>query len=247
MNVTQQMSFYRIRGRPMEDTLTIAYLYNFENKGSKEFTIILDRSTLSLVPFTRTAPPPWTLLDRHRCAICTVNAGKIPHCPIAVNLAGIVEEFNGFFSYETVAVTVTTAERTYGKSTDIQTGLSALIGIIMVTSGCPVMERLKPMVRFHLPFATLEETLYRMVSTYLVAQFLLQRKGKAVTPSLAEVEKIYTDVAEVNRNFAERLRSAAERDANINALVNLDCFASMAPFAMEKVLEEIEPYFAAYF
>jgi hypothetical protein len=231
----------------MEDTIAISYCYTFGNDESKEFTITLDRKTLALIPRATGAPPSWTALDHNRCDICTIDANAIPNCPIAVNLAGIVAEFREFFSYETVAVTVTTEERTYLKTTDIQIGLSALIGIIMVTSGCPVMERLKPMVRFHLPFATIQETLYRMVSTYLVAQFFLQRKGKAFSPAIDEVEKIYADVAEVNRNFAMRLRNEADRDANINALVNLDCFAAMAPIMIEDLLEEIEPYFSAYF
>ena len=36
------------------------------------------------------------------------------------------------------------------------------------------MESLKPMVRFHLPFATVEETVFRSVSTYLLSQYLAE-------------------------------------------------------------------------
>jgi len=40
------------------------------------------------------------------------------------------------------------------------------------------MDPLKPMVRYHLPFASLDETVYRMVSAVLVAQLIReQRKG----------------------------------------------------------------------
>ena len=34
-------------------------------------------------------------------------------------------------------------------------------GLIMATAGCPWTDRLRPMARFHLPFATEAETVYR--------------------------------------------------------------------------------------
>ena len=54
----------------------------------------------------------------------------------------------------------------------------SLIGIYMVTSGCPIMDKLRPMARFHLPFASTEETIYRAISTYLLGQYFLEQKGK---------------------------------------------------------------------
>ena len=54
------------------------------------------------------------------------------------------------------------------------------------------------------------------------------------------------EVSIVNRDFANRLRDAAKKDANINALVNLDCFAAMMPFAAEETLKNLKPYFGAY-
>lgn len=161
-------------------------------------------------------------------------------------MAHIAEEFKDYFSYESVKVSVTTKERVYSKTTSLQEGLSSLIGIIMVTSGCPVMERLKPVVRFHLPFATLEETIYRMVSMYLMAQVFIKQAGRLADWELKGLKKIYADVSQVNRDFAERLSDAARRDANLNALVNLDCFATMIPMTTESVLDEIKGYFKQY-
>jgi hypothetical protein len=158
----------------------------------------------------------------------------------------IVETFKDRLSHEQVSVEVVTGERTYRKSTTIQEGLSSLKGIVMTTSGCPVMERLKPMVRFHLPFATLEETSFRMIAMYLVAQYYRRQKGLAADDSLGGLEQIYADVTEVNKCFARRLLEATKKDANLNALVNLDCFAEMVPLTAEEMLAEFEPYFAAY-
>jgi len=41
----------------------------------------------------------------------------------------------------------------------------------------PIFEKLKPMVRFHLPFASIEETKYRAISMYLLAQYFLYQQG----------------------------------------------------------------------
>ncbi len=39
---------------------------------------------------------------------------------------------------------------------------------------------------------------------------------------------------------------AANKDANVNALVNLDCFATAIPMTAEDMLNEIKNYFTAY-
>ena len=68
------------------------------------------------------------------------------------------------------------------------------------------MERLKPMGRFHLPFATLEETIFRMVSMHLVAQYFQKQSGRTVEWNLDGLAKVYAEVGVVNRDFAQRLR-----------------------------------------
>jgi hypothetical protein len=59
-------------------------------------------------------------------------------------------------------------------------------------------------------------------------------------------ERTYSKVSIMNRDFAVRLSNAAKKGANINALVNLDCFAAMMPLAAEDTLQAIKPYFSAY-
>jgi len=46
--------------------------------------------------------------------------------------------------------------------------------------------------------------------------------------------------------ITRQLRDTANKDANVNSLVNLDCFAQMVPLVAEDALREIKPYFAAY-
>ena len=189
--------------------------------------------------------PDWAILTHNQCSLCPLDEDIHSYCPVAAHLAGVVEKFSKFVSHDKVAVACMVEERTYSKNTTVQMGLSPLLGVIMTTSGCPILEQLKPMVRFHLPFASLEETIFRMVSMHLVAQYLQQQSGKTPDWTLEGLTNIYAEVAQVNNDFSERLLSAAHNDVNVNALVNLDAFAKMVPLAAESMLRKITPYFSA--
>ena len=54
------------------------------------------------------------------------------------------------------------------------------------------------------------------------------------------------DVSAVNRDFAQRVHAAAKKDANVNALVNLDCFATLVPMTVDSVLEQTRDCFGAH-
>ena len=230
----------------MENDLNITFTFSFANGSRKIFPIVLDKSDLSLRAKKSADLPLWVILNYHQCENCPLDAALHQYCPVAVNIAGIVEEFKDFVSHEKARVTVAVEERIYAKDTTVQQGLTPLLGIIMTTTGCPVMEQLKPMVRFHLPFASLTETIFRMSTMFLMAQFLRSLEGKSAVWSLDGLTKVYTEVGKVNRDFALRMRVAAKKDANVNALVNLDCFATMVPLAADDTLREIRPYFKSY-
>jgi len=230
----------------MAQPLAFEYVYTFKNGLVKKIRLDLDRDSLSLQRERRPDPPLWTLLNHKRCGNCPLNVHEHAYCPVALNFTDIAEQFRDMVSHEEVVVTVTTEERTYTRETTVQQGLSPLIGIIMTTSGCPVLEHLKPMVRFHLPFASLDETVFRMVSMYLLVQYYRHQDGKRAEWRLDGLTKVYAEVGIVNRDFANRLRDAAKKDANLNALVNLDCFASMVPLVADDTLKAIRPYFSAY-
>jgi hypothetical protein len=230
----------------MAKPITIEYVYKFKSGQNKKFTLDLDRDTLALQTVRKPESPLWALLNHKRCENCSLDEAKNVYCPVALNFVDVAEQFQNMVSHEDVVVTVTTEDRVYAKDTTIQQGLSPLIGIIMTTSGCPVMDYLKPMVRFHLPFASLDETVFRMVSMFLLVQYYQSQDGRKPDFRLDGLTKVYAQVGIVNRDFANRLRDAAKKDANINALVNLDCFASMVPLVADDTLKAIKPYFGAY-
>lgn len=230
----------------MEFPIEIGYSFSFENGLKKTIDVKIDRHNLYFLAEEPAHHPHWTRLDHHKCINCTLDEKSSRYCPVAFNLAHIADKFKAFSSLERVVVNVTTKERVYSKYTSLQEGLSSLIGIVMATSGCPVLDYLRPMVRFHLPFATVSETVYRMVSMYVMAEFLIQRKGNKPDWKLEGLDRIYSEIHQVNKDFSKRVAETAKNDANINAIVNLDCFACLIPLTAEEMLKEIETNFQAY-
>lgn len=145
-------------------------------------------------------------------------------------------------------IAVETEARTYLKRAPLQAGISGIIGLIMVTSGCPVMDRLRPMVRTHIPFSTLDETTYRALSMYLLSQYFVRRRGGTPNWDLSGLMEVYGEVRKVNKAFVKRLHTLQIEDASLNAIVNLDVFASFTSMNIATAqLEEVEQLFAAYF
>lgn len=226
----------------MPDPIRFAYAFRFPDGTKKEFDVRLDPDTLGLLAPTDAPKPAWTRLRYHQCENCPLG-DDVEYCPVAVNLATLVETFKDAVSFESTTVRVQTAERTYEKDTALQKGLSSIIGIYMVTSNCPVMDALRPNVRFHLPFASMDETVYRAVSMYLMAQYFLMRKGKPPDWALTHLAETYQAVAKVNRGMSDRIRHATAEDANVNAVIILSTQGCMVPTYVEDSLAEMEHLF----
>jgi hypothetical protein len=159
----------------------------------------------------------------------------------------VIAKFDKSLSFEEAEITLRTEAREYHKKVPLQFGIGSLMGVYMVTSGCPIMDKLRPMVFTHLPFATVEETIYRAVSMYLLAQYFVGKRGGKPDWDLKHFVKVYEDVSQVNKTFTKRLMSINTRDASLNALFNLDCFANFAVLSIaEDGLGELEPMFQAY-
>lgn len=225
--------------------MKISYCFVFKDGPKKVFTVNLNDQSLNVTPPRDQAKPEWTRLSNFRCEECRL-AGGTQYCPIAVNISEIVEFFKSFISYQPVDVSVATKERVYGKKTTVQEGLGSLLGIYMAASGCPSMERLKPMVRFHLPFASMEDTVFRCASTYLLAQYFLRKQGRQSDPDLVGLAEFYMEIQKVNQGMSQRLRRVVGKDAVNNAVICLDMFAQELPFAIEERLKELEQTFAVY-
>jgi len=231
----------------VSETTVLTYHFGFADGNSLAFPVELRRPTLDLVSSAEGEAPEWTALAFRQCPNCSLNAGETAFCPVARNLAPIADAFGDFMSYDQTEVSVHAETRVYRKACSLQEGISSLMGLIMATSGCPHLDKLRPMVFTHLPFATSEETTYRAVSMYLLAQFFRQRCGKKPDWGLEELSRIYDDVRSVNMAFAKRLASLQDKDANRNAIVQLDSLARTTSFSIdEQWWEDIEWIFRPF-
>jgi hypothetical protein len=229
---------------------TIDYRYRFVLDGGveKAIHIRLDSRTMNIVETKRESCPPWTELGFYRCTHCRLDEERHTYCPIAVNVHDVIEAFKGCVSFQEADLFIDAESRQYRSHTTLQKGLGALLGIYMVTSGCPIMEKLKPMVRYHLPFATEEETVYRVISMYLFAQYFVSRRGGKPDWALEKLVDLYRDVGVLNRCFCSRLKNMSPEDGCVNAVIILDCFAKSVILSVNReMIREIETSFSAYF
>ncbi len=235
------------KNRRMADApFTIRYDLALPGGHVQSFEVRLDPKTLQNLAQAPTSPPEWTRLGYQQCGNCPLNEAETPYCPNALHLAELVARFADVFSYEKVNARVVVEERSYvNEQVPIQAALSGLLGIYMVTSGCPILARLRPNVRFHLPFAGELETITRAVSMYLLEQYVRAARGETPDWSLGALSAVYEAAGQVNVAFAKRLRAAAPRDANVNALIRLDTYARALPYTIEDKLEELGFLFPA--
>ncbi|MBI2981199.1 MAG: hypothetical protein HYY44_02685 [Deltaproteobacteria bacterium] len=229
------------------ETIRFCYRFKFPDGSEKPFEVMLDKATLRYVSCRQGSAPSWTGLGFCQCPNCPLDTARVEHCPVAFNLADLIEFFNASLSCDEADVTIETEERTYLKRTSLQRGISSLLGIYMATSGCPILDKLKPMARHHLPFASLEETQYRVLSMYLLAQYFVKKHGEKPDWDLTGLSEIYREIQVVNKAFCQRLQSLKGKDAVPNAVVILNVFAEIVPFVLDQqALQKIEGLFGAY-
>jgi hypothetical protein len=222
--------------------LRFRYKFQFDDGAEKVFDVLLDAETLRVLQSPLAVKPEWTKLKYHQCENCPLQ-DTVEDCPVAVNIAHLIEGFKFSTSYDQTWVVVEAPERTYAQQTTVQNGLSAILGIYMVTSDCPVLDHLRPMVRFHLPFATANDTIFRVVSMYLLTQYFRVHSGLTPDWSLDGLVKIYQEIGKVNKGMWGRLSKASNFDANVNALIVLSAFGESVRFSVKKELDNLAPFF----
>jgi hypothetical protein len=230
-----------------EDMLSFDYRFVFDEGKEREFRVKLSKKGLALVVEDKDPSPEWAKLGFHQCEVCPYEAEDNLYCPAALAMYRPIVVFKDYLSYSEAKVYVKAGQREYSSQTTIQRGLSSLFGLLMATSGCPMLEKLRPMARFHLPFSDDDETSYRAISMYLVAQYLRAGQGCETDWELKGLARIYEDVIKVNKGFVERLRQLPIKDASINAIIGLDCFAISINYALtENMLDDLRDAFTTH-
>ena len=215
------------------------YHIDLEDGQRAHFRIILDPETLTMVSDAVGPHPVWTKLFYNQCQCCPLSPHIHAFCPIAVNIADLVNRFKNILSHKNCLVVCETMDRTYSKRTSAMEGLTSIFGIIMATSDCPVMNFLKPMARFHLPFSSIEETTARSTSLFLLGQYFEYKKGRVKSFEFDRLEKNYAKVQLVNEGLLARIRSLGKRDADKNAIITLHSLSQFLSVEMDFSLNSI--------
>lgn len=224
------------------------YIFKFSDGNLKDYNIQLDPESLSLIREDEDHTlADWTRLEFEQCACCPLTPDADPHCPIALNIMELVDNFKEIFSYHDCTVMCRTDERTYSKETCVMEGLSAIFGVIMATSDCPIMEFLKPMARYHLPFSTIEETTVRTASMYLLAQYFRYKDQPDMKINFKTLENHYARVQQVNEGLLKRIKSVSSEDADKNAIITLHSLSQFLSMEIDYSLSGLEPIFANRF
>ena len=226
-----------------KDVYQVLYEFRFDEGENKLFKILIDSRMINIIRTQKSDPPDWTRLEHKQCTCCTIDRDMYPFCPIAVSLADFIEQFKELPSFNNCMVRCTIPERTYVKKSSVQEGLFSLFGMIMAISGCPVMKFLKPMARFHLPFSTIQETVFRSTSIYLLRQYFEYKKGNKPDFDLKQLDKHYEAVQCVNKGILHRTNSIKRKDADKNAIIILNALAQMLSVEIEDKLHSLEYLF----
>jgi len=220
----------------------IKYTFEFEDGSSWVYDLQFDAEHYFL-PKEGTAIKEWTQLGFQQCPNCPLKAANCAQCPVARNLNQVVEDSKTTLSVKRAKVRVETSERHYEKECATQEGLRSLFGVVMASSGCPHLDWLRPLARFHLPFSDADETLFRVLSLEALKAFF---SGDEV--SLSSVSKKiadrYREVETVNHSFVKRIRTYCQADADKNAIAALDVFVQMFPYQMQSNFDSLRAFFS---
>ena len=214
-------------------TKKVIYLFQLDSGIGYRFDVEFDRTVAG------GELPEWTRLETDQCPHCPLPSAPGARCPAAADLVPLVERFSALSSIGRVEVRVLTAEFEARKQTDTQTALSALMGLVLATSACPILGRMRPLAHTHSPFATASEQVYRILSMHLMGCFL---RGEPA--ALDGLDRLFSDIDRLNQAFFGRLNRAVQRDAGINALLALHSRSTLASLTIATEIENIRAWFS---
>lgn len=208
-----------------------------------EVRLDFDAITFELLPVAGQSRPNWTRLNDHPCRCCSLPADSV-FCPSALGIARFVGAFDSRFSYEKAVVEIETPLRVVLLKSRFQAGIASLLGLVCATSGCPVTRFLRPLMRFHFPFANEQETLFHIFSASLLGLYMKNPTlGPADRQVFDDVKEKYATLRSVMADLADRLRPVVKRYAPLNADILLDSFAEIAPDNMDGSLATLQGFF----
>lgn len=226
------------------DQMYIEYTFTLDEGKVLRYKIDFDRPRAEILDNANY--PKWTRLEFQKCGNCPLKSAEYSHCPVAIDAKEIILGFKEILSCSTTDVQVITPERDYFKRCDAQTGLRALIGFVMATSACPILSRMRGMAHYHLPFASIDEIVFRVTASYLLTQLYLYKEGQTPDWDLTGLKQHYEDMQTLNYDFLQRIRVATEADTSLDVLATLFSISSLLSMNLEQHLEKLKPLFSEW-
>jgi hypothetical protein len=112
----------------------------------------------------------------------------------------------------------------------------------MASSSCPHLEWLRPLARFHLPFASVDETLFRVLSLQLLSEFFAKER-REVKDSAQTIKNRYKSLEILNHAFIKRIRTYCSGDADKNAIAALDIWVQTFELHHDTDFKALKEYF----
>jgi len=220
----------------------INYSFIFTNQEKNlQYSIQVDASPKSVPQIEPENCPEWTKLSFKQCPNCPLKPKDHPICPAAYAMKDVVNDCKTLLSYQEVEIKVSFANRVIESKTKVQDALSSLLGLVLANSACPRFDFFRPMAYFHLPLATAEETMFRVLSCYLLASYFKGRVSSGV--DLDPLYGVYQELQMVNTHLAKRIGSLSEGDATQNAVVLLHLLSCILPETLDHSLHDLRPLF----
>ncbi len=220
--------------------MAVEYRITLDDEHAFNYKIQLERDVL--VSDRAGAPAAdWARLEYQQCTNCPLTPAQRQQCPAAVDLQTVVEDFRGLPAFRKAWVHVRTEEREYSKMVNLEVALRSLLGVIMATSGCPILRRLKPMAHNHLPFATDTEFVLRTVSMYVLRELFNQRDGRTPDWELGELTRDFSALQLVNQALWHRIHDVCAGDTNLKAFLSFFSMSSSMTYSLDAQLEKIRP------
>ncbi len=218
--------------------MKIQYTFTLEDR-SLNYEVDIDREFD--LKQARPEAPRWAALGHNQCPNCPLTVKDCAYCPAAVDLVQVVTDFQRLPAIKSAKVRVVTPEREYFKETALEEGLRSLMGLIMATSACPILHKLKPNARNHLPFASQDEFIIRSAALYLLRQYFNYREGMRPDWDLQGLISINEELQTLNQAFWQRVHEACESDSNLKALLSFFNLSSSVSYSMEAQLQRVRP------
>jgi len=222
---------------------TITYKFYAANQQIIKMDLRFNDKTYQIELSDDTPKPDWAKLSHHKCSNCPLGE-DVEWCPTALALSEFLPYFKTKFSYEKAVIEVDTPMRSIVTKSNFQNGIASLFGLACATSGCEHTKFLRPLARFHLPFANEQETVFRSLSANLLMQYVDNvQNGRNHPMNFDALNENYAKLSVVNSHLTKRLNDGVERDAALNAVIILDVFALITPENTDGTFEDLEDVF----